>query len=403
MKRATINFRATRILLFSTMVRLRIAAPEIFCRAAMHRFNRHIASALFALLVTGCAVAPRAPAPAGTTPPPSAPAATTQVPRTETQAQLAREAAALQPLAQSDLGKRFLRAAESIPAVAARTAYRDDNTREFFSPAEAAALPEERRKKLASIELDEYRYYYTKYGSPLAYMRALDIAAANGVTDVKGERILDFGYGSIGHLRLLASLGAHTVGVDPDSYLDALYSQPGDQGAVVPARGVYRGAPGTVNLVHSRWPKDTAAISRVSGAGPYRLIVSKNTLKRGYLKPERRANRNQLIDLGVTDEVFLKAVFDALAPGGMLLIYNLAPKQAPNDKPYLPHADARSPFSAEQFTRAGFEVVTVNADDHDVVRQIGAALGWDKNDKGEMVNDLTTNLFALYTMVKRPK
>ena len=91
----------------------------------------------------------------------------------------------------------------------------------------------------------------------------------------------------------------------------------------------------------------------------------------------------------------------ALAPGGLLVIYNLAPKQAAADKPYLPHADARSPFSAEQFARAGLEVLAIDTEDHAFARQMGAALGWDKNDKGETVNDLDANLFALYTLVRR--
>ncbi|MFO0325458.1 MAG: hypothetical protein ACK50D_10710, partial [Burkholderiales bacterium] len=144
--------------------------------------------------------------------------------KTDTQQRLINEANALSPLASTELGKRFLHATEALPAVGSRVAFRDDNTREFFSKAEADALAPERRGKLAQVTLDEYRFYYTKYGSPLAYLRALEIAAANGLDSVAGERILDFGYGSIGHLRLLASIGAHVVGVDPDSYLDALYS-----------------------------------------------------------------------------------------------------------------------------------------------------------------------------------
>ncbi|MCE2989432.1 MAG: class I SAM-dependent methyltransferase [Nitrosomonadaceae bacterium] len=322
--------------------------------------------------------------------------------KTDTQQRLINEANALSPLASTELGKRFLHATEALPAVGSRVAFRDDNTREFFSKAEADALAPERRGKLAQVTLDEYRFYYTKYGSPLAYLRALEIAAANGLDSVAGERILDFGYGSIGHLRLLASIGAHVVGVDPDSYLDALYSS-ADQGAVPPARGVYRGAPGTIHLVHERWPTSAAAAARVGSFGPYRLIVSKNTLKRGYIKPERRANKNQLIDLGVDDATFLKAIHDNLVPGGMLLIYNLAPQQNPADKPFLPHADARSPFSPEQFSRAGFQVVAHNVNDDAFVRKMGSALGWDKNDKGEVVNDLATNLFAQYTLVKRIK
>jgi hypothetical protein len=351
-------------------------------------------------LLASCATTPptrTTSAPTGTTAPQES---TRTSPKSETQQRLINEANALATLASTEVGKRFLRATEALPAVSTRVAFRDDNTREFFSQAEADGLPAERRNKLSRISLDEYRYYYTKYGSPLAYLRALDVAAANGLDSVAGERILDFGYGSIGHLRLLASLGAHVVGIDPDSYLDALYGSV-DQGAVPPARGVYRGAPGTIHLVHEKWPRTASAATRVASFGPYRLIVSKNTLKRGYIKPERRANKNQLIDLGVDDAAFLKAIHDSLVPGGLLLIYNLAPQQNPPDKPFLPHADARSPFSPEQFSRAGFQVIAHNLNDDAFVRQMGLALGWDKNDKGEVVNDLTTNLFAQYTLVKR--
>jgi len=56
------------------------------------------------------------------------------------------------------------------------------------------------------------------------------------VTSVDGKRILDFGYGTVGHLRLLASLGADMVGVEVDPLLRALYSAPGDQGAIARAR-----------------------------------------------------------------------------------------------------------------------------------------------------------------------
>jgi hypothetical protein len=243
-------------------------------------------------LLASCATTPptrTTSAPTGTTAPQES---TRTSPKSETQQRLINEANALATLASTEVGKRFLRATEALPAVSTRVAFRDDNTREFFSQAEADGLPAERRNKLSRISLDEYRYYYTKYGSPLAYLRALDVAAANGLDSVAGERILDFGYGSIGHLRLLASLGAHVVGIDPDSYLDALYGSV-DQGAVPPARGVYRGAPGTIHLVHEKWPRTASAATRVASFGPYRLIVSKNTLKRGYIKPERRANKNQ--------------------------------------------------------------------------------------------------------------
>ncbi len=367
-----------------------------------HRQLLEFLTLSLALLLSACTtVQPTAvPAMRSTSVPPSTAGGVT---RTPTQQQLINEANALLPLATSEPGRFFLRATDAVPTVPARTAYRDDNARDYFSAAEKAALPEDRRKKLAAIEIDEYRYYYTKYGTPLAYLRALDLAAAQGMTEFKGARILDFGYGSIGHLRLLASLGAHLVGVDPDSYLRAIYSERNDQGAVQPARGLYRGAPGTVTLAHGKWPGDNAIVEKVTAGGPYQLFLSKNTLKRGYLKPERRANKSQLIDLGVPDETFLNSVFQVLAPGGLLVIYNLAPKQAPADKPYLPQADARTPFTREQFTKAGFTVMSLDAVDHDFVRAMGAALGWDKNAQGEVINDLSANLFAMYTIVRRGK
>lgn len=314
---------------------------------------------------------------------------------------LANEAKSVEPLATSDLGKRFLNATISLPAIEPRTVFQNPQTREYFSPAEASALTDTARSKLLKTKLDEYRYYYTKYGSPLAYLRPLDIASANGLSDIAGKRILDYGYGSIGHLRLMASLGAHVTGIDPDSYLDALYSDARDQGEIPAAgRKLWRGRPGTITLVHNAYPKDAKAVERV-GQG-YDLILSKNTLKRGYLKPERKADKRQLIELGVSDEVFLKTLFAALNPGGKLLIYNLYPKAAASNEVYKPFADGRSPFNLEQYEKAGFQVLALNHEDHAAARLMGRALKWDQNDKGETIDDLETNLFAMFTLVAKP-
>lgn len=314
---------------------------------------------------------------------------------------LSDEATALEPLTSSDLGRRFLAATASLPSVRPRVVFQNPQTREYFSPAEMAALPEATRTRLVQTELDEYRYYYAKYGSPLAYVRALDIASGNGFADVKGKRILDYGYGSIGHLRLLASLGGFITGVDTDSYLAALYSEPSDQGEVALAsRKSLFGRAGTVTLVHASYPKDGKAAERV-GQG-YDLILSKNTLKRGYIKPERKVDKHLLVDLGVSEDAFLKTLFNALNPGGKLLIYNLYPKAAAANEKYKPFADGRSPFSREQFEKHGFHVLAIDREDHAAVRQIGRVLKWDHNDKNEIIDDLETNLFAMYTLVEKP-
>ena len=313
---------------------------------------------------------------------------------------LVSEANALAPLARSDLSRRFLAATDSLPAIAPRLVFQDPQTREYFSPAEAAALTDARRSKLLKTELDEFRYYYSKYGSPLAYMRVLDLAAENGIDDVAKKRVMDFGYGSIGQLRLLASLGARVTGIDPDSYLDALYSESRDQGSVALAGRLLWLGGGDITLVHGNYPKDPAMVARV-GQG-YDLIISKNTLKRGYLKPERKVEKRLLVELGVSDEVFLKTLSTALNPGGKLIIYNLYPKPAAAHEAYKPWADGRSPFSRRQFEKAGLRVLALDSPDHERAREIGRALKWDRNDKGEVIDDLDTNLFASYTILEKP-
>lgn len=364
-------------------------------------YSAWLACAVFAL-IAGCASAPTLRSPDGRTQPratPDTPHATTISP---TVRRLIDESKALMPLAQSDLAKRFLTATDSLPAVAPRTVYVNEMTREYHSPREFADLPEATRTKLNKTELDDYRYYFTKYGSPLAFFRALDIATSVGMSDVAGKRILDFGYGSIGHLRLLASLGANVTGVDPDSYLDALYSDAGDQGSVPPASGRGRsifGGKGSITLAHGYYPKEAAMVARV-GQG-YDIIFSKNTLKRGYLKPERKADKRQLIDLGVSDEVFLRTLAGALNPGGKIVIYNLYPRPSSPKEVYKPHADGRSPFTREQYEKAGLKVLAFEADDSAAIRRIGRALKWDKNEKNESIDNLETNLFAMYTVLER--
>lgn len=361
---------------------------------------------LAALVASGCAAPPKPPGPVANDPtvvvaPTPPPVARTLSPTLQ---RLVSDAAKLRPLTTSRLTRQFLDATDSLPEVAPRTIYVKKNTREYVSAEVQAGLPAAEKATYAAVEMDETRYYNTKYGSPLAYLRALEYANDATFSDVSGKRIMDFGYGSIGHLRLLASLGADVVGVDPDSYLAALYSRPSDQGAVSlsAAAGERTNAgAGSITLAHGFWPKDKKITDQV-GQG-FDLIVSKNTLKRGYIKPERKVeDKRQVIDLGVSDEVFLATIFDALKPGGKLVIYNLHPRQAGPREPYKPMADGRSPFGPEQYEKAGFVVKTFDAIDHDVIRQMGRLLGWDQNAKGEPVDDLASNLFALVTVVARP-
>src|SRR5690606_8148720 len=196
-------------------------------------------------------------------------------------------------------------------------------------------------------------------------------------------------------LRMLASLGAHAVGVDVDPVLDALYSaNPGDTGVVPRAKAAGPGANGSLVLHHGRFPKDRAVKSGV-GEG-HALVISKNVLKLGYIHPEREPpSPGMLIDLGVDDDSFLRGVRDALAPGGLLLIYNLYPKASGPDEPYKPWADGRCPFTKDALERAGLEVLEYNRDDTEAARAMGERLGW----RNQM--NFEDDLYAMYTVARR--
>lgn len=310
-----------------------------------------------------------------------------------TVANLREDAQAVRPMFKSPLVQDFCAAADLLPSMAPRIVIYDVNHKTAqLLPDGTKAEPQLTGKR--ALELGEQYYYITRYGTPLAYSRPLEILAEAGMTDVAGKRVLDFGYGTIGHLRMLASMGADVVGVEVDPILQALYSRPSDTGEIAGSGG----RRGRLTLVHGTWPGDAAVKSQAGGG--FDLILSKNTLKRGYIHPERKVDARMTINLGVSDEAFVKAVYDALKPGGRFLIYNLCPAPSPPDKPYIPWADGRCPFDRTMMEKAGFQFIAFDQDDSVVARDMGKALGWDR---GEGAMDLKADLFGRYTLAIRPK
>ncbi len=306
---------------------------------------------------------------------------------------LRREAARLVPMFENVEVRRLLVSATWLPYPDERTIYTDGKGR-WLTAAEHEKLAEAEREGWRAVTFDDYRFYYTKYGSPMAYVRTLDLAAAAMPGSMSGKKVMDFGYGTIGHLRMMASRGMHAVGVDVDPMLEALYSDPEDVGSV-PGAGMEDVPPaGSLTLVRGRWPKDS--VEKVGGG--FDLITSKNTLKNGYLNPEEKVDPRMLVDLGVSQEEFVKKVAEALKPGGVFVIYNISPAQKPKGEGYIPWADGRCPFPREMLEQAGFEVVAYNADDSAFARRMGVALDWDK---GERPMDLENDCFAQYTLVRK--
>jgi SAM-dependent methyltransferase len=324
----------------------------------------------------------------------SPPALVTDPPAGETAtAVLRREAKALEPLVTSRLANNFLRATADLPAIAARKLFLDEAKTTYLTEAAAGSLSEVEKRALKPFPVDESLYYTTKYGSPLAYVRPVDLLGEAGLEDISGRKILDFGYGTVGHIRLLARLGADVTGVDVDPLLRALYGAPEDQGIVTNAGG----RDGRIRLIHGRFPADEAIKTNVERN--YDLIISKNALKRGYVHPERPVDTRRLLNLGVDDVHFVKVLYEALKPGGRVLIYNISPAPSLPDQPYKNWADGRCPFAKEVWEAAGFHVIVFDRDDSEAIRKVAAALGWDQ---GESPIDLKTDVFAQYSLMAKP-
>jgi SAM-dependent methyltransferase len=306
---------------------------------------------------------------------------------------LRREAKSLETQVTSKLAGDFLRATPSLPVIAPRKLYLDEARKTYLTESAARSLSEKAKRTLQPLPVDESLYYTTKYGSPLAYARALDLLGQSGLEDVSGLKILDFGYGTVGHLRLLAGLGADVTGVDVDPLLRALYSAPEDQGVVKNRTG----RAGRIRLIDGRFPADETIRSAIGGG--FDLIISKNTLKRGYVHPERPVEPRRLLNLGVEDAAFVTAFHKALKPGGRVLIYNICPAPSPPGQPYKNWAEGRCPFDRNIWEAAGFRVVAFDREDSEAIRKVAHALGWDQ---GDSPIDLKSDLFAWYSLFEKP-
>ena len=303
---------------------------------------------------------------------------------------LVAEAKAVRPLFRTKLVADFLDAVPSLPRVVPRTVLCDSARTRCWTETEAAGLPDTLRARLTTRTLDERFYYVTRYGSPLAYARPLEILGQAGFGDARGRKIADFGYGTIGHLRLLAMIGADVHGIEVDPMLRALYAA--DVGPV-DGPGDRRGS---IGLHHGQWPA-VASLAAEVGAG-YDLVISKNTLKRGYVHPAESVNPRMMVHLGVDDSTYVASLARAVKPDGWVMIYNLCPAPAPPGKPYLPWADGRCPFDRGLLERAGFQVVAYDREDSPAARTMAHELGWDA---GEQPMDLEKDLFATYTLLRR--
>jgi hypothetical protein len=304
------------------------------------------------------------------------------------------EAIALTPLVKSDIAKTLLASVPELPAIAhPRIAYVKKEPREYLTEAAYNKLSDSARTGFVRKDLGEEFYYYTRYGTPLAFVRPLDLVAQAGLKSLDHARIIDFGFGSVGQLRLMASMGASAYGIEVDPLLKILYGDSGDTGPIARSKAAGSGSGGSVATLIGSFPTDTQITSTLGGH--FDVFFSKNTLKRGYIHPEREADPRMLVHLGVDDSTFVKRVYDLLKPGGFFMIYNLHPAKSAPDQPYIPWSDGRCPFDRTLVEKIGFKTLIFDLDDTEFAHTMAKAVGWDK----EM--DLSKDLFGTYTLFQK--
>src|SRR6476659_5177478 len=93
--------------------------------------------------------------------------------------QMKTEAQAVRPLVKSSLANQWLDQVSKLPEPQARVVYRSPS-KEFISEDGWRKLDSNTISAYKKVELKPEFYYYTKYGTPLAYVRIWDLASQNG-------------------------------------------------------------------------------------------------------------------------------------------------------------------------------------------------------------------------------
>ena len=142
--------------------------------------------------------------------------------------------------------------------------------------------------------------YYARIADPLGYARPFDVLAEYGVSIGKGSKVADLGYGSIGQLQMLQTLGVDVTGIEVNPLLPMIYAD---------AQGPH------LHILHGYFPQDAALLKKLGGG--FDVFMSKNTLKRGYVHPDPETGATPQIELGMSDEPTAPGIAGGGIPGAL--------------------------------------------------------------------------------------
>jgi SAM-dependent methyltransferase len=282
-------------------------------------------------------------------------------------AQIKRIAKKVEGTPRSPWVRAFIKAAQQLPPPPKMTVWHSPDRKTWMSDADAKL--NHKTGPFIETEVDE-ELYYSRIADPLGYMRPFDVLAEKGF-DPKGKKVLDLGYGSIGQLKMLASIGAKVTGIEVHPSLPLIYASEKN-----------------VNIIDGYFGQDPT-VAKAAGKD-FDLWMSKNTLKKGYVHPDKGSGQ---IDLG-PDDAALAQIHDMLKKGGLFYIYNFGP----TPKPDVPMSDIRCPWSKEQLEKAGFEVLAFDVDDTAKGREAAKLMEWDVGPDGF---DVDHDLFSSYVLARR--
>jgi hypothetical protein len=340
--------------------------------------RRAAACSLVLMVLLACFLAPAAPRPQ--------PPEEGEDPSARSVEALRAEAARLLPHIRQPGAQRYLIATSYLPLHGDRQVWVERDGPRILAPEAHEALPEAQRSGFTPRTIDEHEYYYLGGVSPHAAARAIDIACEHlgaGWDPLSGKRILVIEPTSIATPRLLASIGGDVVAVTSDPLFRTLYEPTGDTGVVpgIPAGGEARMPDGRLTIVEGTWCP--GGDGSPAGAA-FDLIL----LVQGL--PGQRAARPGERTRDVNQEVLAASAFRVLRPGGAWVTYTV--RAGEGDAPPVQP-------SREALEKAGFEILAYDREDDEMIRHVGRALRWDK---GTRALNLDAELFAAYTVARRP-